>query len=291
MLFLAGSILLTSYLILAFKVLERLGLNAFQAIVFNYITCVATGAAFSGSIPYNMDAVSSGWFGWAMLMGSMFILLFNLVGVTARRTNVAVTSIAYKLSLVIPVVFGIYLYNDQMTALQWLGILAAVVSIILTCWAPYKTGGNNSNRYLLFVLPLVLFIGSGLLDTMIKFVEETYINDVNQNAYLISAFASAASIGLVVLMVQILRGKQRLNWKNVLAGVAIGIPNYFSIWCFIEFLKNSPWPSSAAIPLNNLGIILFSTLVASVFLRERLSRINLAGIAMSVLAILLIAFG
>ena len=36
---------------------------AFQAIVFNYIACVCTGAVFNGSFPVNSQAVQSPWFG------------------------------------------------------------------------------------------------------------------------------------------------------------------------------------------------------------------------------------
>jgi uncharacterized membrane protein len=69
------------------------------------------------------------------------------------------------------------------------------------------------------------------------------------------------------------------------------VPNYFSIWCLIHFLKQSPWPSSASIPLNNMGIVLFSTILAEIIFKERLSLINWIGVGISAIAIYLIAFG
>jgi drug/metabolite transporter (DMT)-like permease len=291
MLFLAGSIIFSSYLILAFKVLQRLGLDLFQAIVFNYLTCVITGSIVQGSFPINAVAISSGWFLWACLMGTIFILLFNLIGITTQRINVAVASVATKLSLIIPVVFSIYLYSESLLMLQWIGIALVLVAVLFTCWPNKQTAKKNTaQHFLLFLLPIVVFTGSGLLDTLIKFIETTYINEVNQNAYLVTAFAAAAFIGVVVLGVQVARGRQVIAWQNMVAGLLIGVPNYFSIWCLIHYLKISPWPSSAAIPINNLGIILFSTLVAAVIFKDKLSTINWVGIAVSVLAIYLIAF-
>jgi drug/metabolite transporter (DMT)-like permease len=79
--------------------------------------------------------------------------------------------------------------------------------------------------------------------------------------------------------------------KNLLAGIIIGIPNYFSIWCLVRFLKVSPWQSSASIPVNNMGIVLFSSVVAWLLFREKLSQINWLGIVLSLVAIYLIAFG
>ncbi|WP_207492860.1 EamA family transporter [Aridibaculum aurantiacum] len=292
MLFLAGSIILSAYLILAFKMLQRLGLDLFQAIVFNYITCVITGSFVHGAFPIDNVAYSSGWFWWACGMGTVFIILFNLIGITTQRINVAVASVANKLSLIIPVVFSIYLYNESLSNIQWLGIVLVLVAVIFTCWPNRQTERKNTaQHFLLYLLPLVVFAGSGLLDTMIKYVETTYLNEVNQDAFLVTAFASAASIGLATLLLQVIRGKQVLSPKTILAGILIGVPNYFSIWCLIQFLKISPWPSSAAIPLNNLGIILFGSLVASIVFKERLSAINVAGIAVSILAIYFIAFG
>ena len=108
MIYIIGSIILSSYLTLSFKVLQRLHINAFQAIVFNYIACVCTGAVFNGSFPVNNEAVHSSWFKWALLMGVMFISIFNVIGITTQKLGVAIASVANKLSLVIPFLFSIY---------------------------------------------------------------------------------------------------------------------------------------------------------------------------------------
>jgi drug/metabolite transporter (DMT)-like permease len=204
MFFLAGSIILTAYLTLAFKVLQRLGLDAFQAIVFNYFTCVITGSIVNGSFTIDADAVESGWFGWSCLLGCMFIVLFNLVAITTQRINVAVAAVAYKVSLVIPFIFSIFLYNENIAGKQWLGITAALVGVVFTFIPNDQTGKKNiANKSLLYLLPVILFIGSGLQDTIIQYVERTYLNDSNKNASLITSFSAAAIIGIVVLLVQV----------------------------------------------------------------------------------------
>jgi drug/metabolite transporter (DMT)-like permease len=141
------------------------------------------------------------------------------------------------------------------------------------------------------MLPLMLFFGSGLLDTMIKYVEQIFLNESNNNSYLITAFLAAASVGTIILGILVLQKKQRLSWKAVVAGIAIGVPNYFSIWCLIKVLKDYGTNSSAIIPINNMGIVLFSAVVAFIFFREKLSLLNWMGIVLSLVAIALIAFG
>jgi hypothetical protein len=112
MLYLIGSIILTSYLTLAFKVCEKYSVSIFQAIIFNYITCVITGSVVNGSFPVNGETMQTPWFGWACIMGAMFITIFNIVGLTTQKIGIAVTSVANKLSLIIPVVLSVYLYNE-----------------------------------------------------------------------------------------------------------------------------------------------------------------------------------
>ncbi len=293
MIYLLGSVVLTSYLTLSFKYCERHGVSIFQAIVFNYITCVITGSIVNGAFPINENTIQTPWFRWACLMGLMFISIFNVVGLTAQKMSVAVASVANKLSLIIPVVLSVYLYQESVTGWKLVGVVMALLAVALTCY-PEKRGGGIEEKSVqkwAYLLPIILFFGSGLLDALINHVQQTYGTDENYNAYLISGFFSAATIGTSILLFQYATKKLQFAWKHLIAGVLIGIPNYFSIWCLVKFLKNSPWESSASFPVNNMGIVLFSSVVAWLLFKERLSKMNWLGVALSLLAIYLIAFG
>ncbi len=293
MLYLIGSIVLTSYLTLAFKVCERYKVNIFQAIVFNYITCVITGSFVNGSFPVNATVMATPWFKWACVMGVLFVTIFNVIGFTAQKISIAVASVANKLSLIIPVILSVYLYNETVAGWKLAGVILALAAVVLTCYQTkqqeaQKEAGIKKWEY---ILPFALFIGSGLLDALINHVQKQYVTEENKNAYLISGFLSAAVIGSLLLLIQYSRRRQKFEVKHLLAGIIIGIPNYFSIWCLVRFLKQSPWQSSSSIPVNNMGIVLFSSVVAWLLFKERLSKINWAGIALSLIAIYLIAFG
>ena len=291
MIYLIGSIILTSYLTLSFKACERYGVNVFQAIVFNYITCVITGTIVNGAFPVHAENFKTPWFGWAMIMGAMFVSIFNVVAITAQKNGVAVASVANKLSLIIPVILSVYLYNETVAGWKAIGVALALLAVVLTCYAPNANSNKAKASKWVYVFPLILFISSGLLDALINHVQITFVNEHNNNDYLVSSFFSAATIGSLILAVQFIRKKQIFAWKNLLAGILIGIPNYFSIWCLVHFLKESPWQTSASIPVNNMGIVLFSAVVAWLLFKERLTKINWLGILLSLVAIYLIAFG
>jgi len=328
MLYLAGCILITAYLTISFKLAERWQVNAFQAIVFNYITCVITGSLFNGRFPLNAVTVREPWFKWAVLMGATFIFLFNIVAFTSRRIGVAITAVAYKLSLVIPFLFSIVLYGEKITALRIAGIVIALAGVYFTikparadrvsrpllirqgrATHPLAQSEHEQEARVghplgvahpasqpafskwLFIWPVILFAGSGLLDTMIKYVEQQYLNAANRNDFLVMAFVFAAAFGTLLLAFELLSGRQKFNARSVLAGIAIGLPNYFSIWFMVAALKQYPGNSSAIIPIINMGIVLSGTLAAVLLFRERLSPINYIGIILSLGAIALIAFG
>ena len=293
MIFLIGSIILTSFLTLWFKVIERYGISNFQVIVYNYFTAVITGSIVNGKFPVNNETVKLEWFPWAMVMGFIFIALFNVIGFTAQRIGVSVASVANKLSMVIPFLFSIYLYNEKATLLKVFGIILALVAVLLTCWPSndQKENGKKLRGILLFFIPAILFFASGMLDTMIKYVEHSYLTEENKNDYLISAFSSAALIGAITLIIRLATKKEKFELRAIIAGICLGIPNYFSIWCLVQVLKDYGDNSSAIIPINNMGIVLFSAVVAWVVFKERLSKVNWMGIILALAAIGLIAYG
>lgn len=292
MLYLIGSVILTSSLTIWFKVLAKWKIPTYQAIVYNYITCVVTGSFVNGSFPVDKNTFNQGWFPWALGMGIMFIALFNVIGFNAQKFGVAITSVANKLSLVIPFCFSIYLYNEKATAIKIAGIAIALLAVILTCWPGRREDGIRTEKTGLMIFMIgILFLGSGFLDTIIKYVEATYLGDHNKNDYLITAFGSAALVGIVSLLILYVTNKQKPDPKAILAGIGIGIPNYFSIWCLIQVLKDYGDNSSAIIPINNMGIVLFSAVFAWLVFAERLTKINWLGIALSLIAIAMIAYG
>jgi drug/metabolite transporter (DMT)-like permease len=290
LLLLIASILLTAWLFIALKITAGFGINNLQAIVYNYTVCVITGSVVNGSFPVNSSLIQQPWLPWALVMGCCFISLFNLGAFIVQKIGAAVATVSYKLSLVIPFVFSLYLYHEKYTALKICGVALALVAVWFTT-RPQKGSSGKRVNWLFWLMPLLLFVGSGLLDTMIKYVEHAYISPANQNAYLITSFCVAATVGFLILLFLFVTKRQKFSGRAVVAGICIGVPNYFSIWCLMGALKGYTGNSSAIIPINNMGIVLLTALVAWLVFKEKLSAINWAGIVLSLGAIALIAFG
>ena len=293
MIYLLGSILLSSSLTIAFKWCDRFKINKIQAILFNYLTCAITGSMVIGAVPDYTHYSLEPWFKYALIMGALFFVTFNLIALAVQKSGLAVASVASKLSLIIPFIVSIFLYNETAGWLKIAGIVLALIAVVLTLYpsnknnyTAQKTSGISFDK---IILPLMVFVGTGIVDTMVKYVQHHFITDINKDDFLISCFSAALAVGFFYLIIQLLRKKESFQPVSVLAGIAIGIPNYFSIWCLVRVLKNFGDSSSVIIPINNMGIVLFSAIVAWLVFKEKLTTTNWFGIALSIAAILMIA--
>jgi drug/metabolite transporter (DMT)-like permease len=288
MIYLFLSIISASYLILAFKFFERYNINLFQTIVINYVTCVITGAVVDQHTPEYLTWVSLPWFPNAAFLGCSFIIFFNLMGYITTHQGVTVTSIANKLSLVIPVCVSFYLYNETVTAIKIIGIILSLIAVVLSSIKDHGHQASFSMKLLFW--PFVLFIGSGINDSFVKYAQVNLLHENDFNAYNTVIFSFAAAIGLIASLYSLITNKQSFQWKAIPAGIILGVPNYFSIYFLLKTLQLPEWDSSIIFPINNIGVVAFSAIMAFVLFKEHMSTLNKIGLGLSVIAIIIMAY-
>ena len=143
---------------------------------------------------------------------------------------------------------------------------------------------------LYILLPVAVFAGSGMIDTLLKHVEKTYIPPADATSIVTTVFLMAALWGSAAWMFMKLSGNAfPLSKKEVMWGLALGLPNYFSMYFLVRTLSHFS-EASRIFPINNIGIAAATTLVGVLVFREKISRLNFAGILLAVIAILLISF-
>lgn len=288
MIYLLLSIISASYLILAFKVFERYNIDLFQTIVINYITCVITGSLFEQMVPDYARWMQQDWFWNAAVLGCSFIFFFNLMGYITTHQGVTVTSIANKLSLVITVAMSFYLYDEKITALKIIGILISLAAVVMSSIKDH--GHDTPFSWRLLFWPLILFIGSGMNDTLVKYAQVKLLDESEFNNYNIVIFSFSAGLGLLALLYRIIIQKHTPDVKAIPAGIILGVPNYFSIYFLLQTLKLPGWESSVIFPINNIGVVAFSAIMAYLLFKETMSKINLIGLGLALLAIVIMAY-
>jgi drug/metabolite transporter (DMT)-like permease len=110
---------------------------------------------------------------------------------------------------------------------------------------------------------------------------------------LFSAFglATAGILGFFILIIQLNQKKTRIELKNILAGIVLGIPNYFSIYLLISSYQSTGWKDSTVLSIINVSVVLISAFIGLLFFHEKINRLKLLGLICSLLAIALLYFG
>lgn len=277
-------IILNTYIFTVFKLFDKLKINALQAITVNYWTCVITGSIVDGYQPFTTELLAQNWAIHALFMGGYFIFTFNLMSYSTAKLGMTVTTVGNKLSLVIPVLFSYFLYQDSLGILKIAGIILAIPAVYM---ATKKTDTSIPTK---LFLPFLIFICSGLLDTALKYMQHYYLHSHElKSAFTITTFAVAAILGTIIILIKIGTKKDLFSFRNVIAGILLGIPNYFSILYLIKLFGSGFMQSSAIIPVNNIGIVVSTTLVAILVFKETRNWQRMLGITLAIIAILLIA--
>jgi drug/metabolite transporter (DMT)-like permease len=276
--------------LIVLKLFPKYGVDSLIAIIFNYVTAALTGILFmKGPFSFN-EIVHSSWFILSIPLGGLFIGVFYLMSVTAQRISISTTSIANKMSVAMPVLFSIIFLKQELSVFKAAGIVLALIAVYLSA----KRDKSNSTIKSLAWLPVLVFIGSGIIDTCINACNAYFIKSNDDAAmFTITTFLAAFGAGIIVILFRLLSkkttAKQIIGIKNVFAGIALGIPNYFSIYFIFKALDSSNFTSAQLFPLLNLSNVVLSALVAFLLFKEKLSPVNIAGIFLAVISIILIA--
>ena len=286
MLDLSLSILFSSLIFVIFKLFDTHKVQTIYAIIVNYITACLVGILFYKKPIQLYEIPKNDWFYGTLFLGILFILVFNLMAKTSQRLGVSVASVATKMSFVIPVILGLVLYNEKLSFFKTSGIILALAAVYFA--SVKDTPRAVQKRSLL--LPVMVFLGSGIIDASIKYMEENHVSTNEFPIFSATVFGAAACTGILFILLRSFKKPLKLNFKNVLGGIALGVPNFFSIFFLLRALQNETLNSASIFTLNNVAIVMFSTLLGIVLFKEKISPKNWGGILLAVISIILVAF-
>lgn len=280
MIYLLISILSSTAIFVVFKLLKKNNINTLHAIVVNYFTaCFCGYLLYKGAIVPS-EIIQSNWFVAAIMLGFLFIAIFNVMALTAQKNGLSVASVASKMSVIIPIVFGILVFNESVGFQKITGIIIALVAVYLTS---VKQKGNVVITQSIY-LPIILFLGSGIIDTSINYFAP------NDNIPLFSAtiFAMAAIIGVILSIGKGIESKSPYKLNVIPFGIVLGIVNYGSIHFLLMALRVENTESSTLFTINHIGVLALSTLIGLVLFKEKISKMNWIGIILALISILLV---
>ena len=266
-------------LFVLFKSFEVRRVALLPAIVINYFTALCCGLLISQ--PWAAGDLTLLW-APSFILSFLFISVFYLTGVSAQRAGVSPTTVASKMSLVLTVLFSVFVFKEDPGTLGWVGIGLALAGVVLSTWS-----AEGHARGSAWSLPVLLFFGNAAIDIGINVTQRTRTTPLTEAVFPTIVFGCAGVLGLLWS----LQRKEHHAFgdpRTWIAGVLLGMVNYGSLYFVVKALANSGLPSSSVFPLMNIGVILFGSAASMLLFKERLKPVHIAGIIVSVVAMALI---
>ena len=278
---LAFSAGLSVFIFLIFKWIANRKVNLAPVIVWNYITCVWVGTILLIPSPiFTVQAISKPGFFPIISLGVLFMITFLLMGMATAKSGAALSAVASKMSVSIPVVLALFLFAEHITPFGFMGILMALLAVFLISYQPQS--GKSLDRSLIWV-----FIGSGLVDTGMNAVKHAEYANWNNLQFAVLTFTGAAFTGLIYLALTV-QFNALWNRHSFLWGSFLGVINLFSIFAIYNALDVFKSKTAVFFTLNNVSVVLL-TFVVSLILGERFSKRSITGLALALLAIFLLS--
>jgi len=278
------TILLFNVLIIIFKMFEKYKVDNLQALIVNYLTAAGCSYFFLEQDFSLNHVLNSEWLYHAMIIGTLFIIVFNFYAFGTQKVGIAVTTVANKMSLIIPVCAALILYpNEEFTSLKGIAFILALVGIYLSST---KAGKLSFDKKYLWLIILV-FVGQGISDAIFNDFAQSFKEVLEKESYLffMTLFIIASISGILILSGKSFKGRKPLKLKSIFWGVIFGIPNFFSLLFFLRSLSDPNLNSSIVFPLVSMGVIVSSSFIGMLIFKEKLSRNNWIGILLSICAI------
>jgi drug/metabolite transporter (DMT)-like permease len=278
-------ILFSSSLFVIFKLFNTYKIQTLFAIITNYFIAGAFSTFFYTKTIDISLIPDKAWFFPTISLGFLFITVFYITARTSQEIGVSVASVASKMSLVIPVLVGVMLYKEDLGPIKVFGIVLALIAVYFSSLKnktiTVKTGT--------LVLPLLLFIGSGLVDTSIKYIQTTYVPKDEFPLFSTVVFTSAGVFGVLFILIRSYKIPLKINYRNILGGIVLGVFNYLTLHFLLRALQNDFSDSSSIFTINNVATVLFSTLLGILLFKEKLIPKNWIGIGLAVISIIIVA--
>ncbi|MDR0229553.1 MAG: EamA/RhaT family transporter [Flavobacteriaceae bacterium] len=276
-----GSVSVGIYL----KIVKKFNASILQMISFNYLITIICSYFFFNVdlsvIPVSLPIVTIS--SLAILLPSIFLVQFYSI----QYTGIIKTDIAQRLSLFIPIIAAIMIFNEVISSLRYIALAIGLIAVYFIVDKPHKNQIiEKKNRS--FIYPLFVFLGFGIIDIFFK--QLALYSIIPYTSSLFYVFAAAFVISILINIFFYLKNKQTnfLELKSILLGIPLGLLNFLNIVCYMKAHREFAESPTTVFAGMNFGVILLGTLVGYFLFNEKLSKKNVLGLIMALIAVTLI---
>ena len=224
--------------------------------------------------------VSSGalWTGGSM--GAIYFVAYFFAIYSIKVVGATSTTVVSVLSILFPIVVAAFVWDEIPNLQQMLGIGLALAALLLMAYRTEKQPHEKS----VWITPLIL-LGFFILCGCSRLSQETFkhVSDPDQRpTFVLAAFVVA---GIPSFLVLLLRRKKikKMEW---IIGISLGLTNMLQTHLILNCLEH--YPGFIVFPVVSAGAIIFTTIVATTLMKERLNPMTVTGIGLAVVALFML---
>ncbi|RXK52544.1 EamA/RhaT family transporter [Aquirufa rosea] len=286
MLYFILSVVFSVLLLVNFRIHAKYQVDTSLTILLNYPICFLTGWAVQpNALPFHWPDMP---FTIAMLaLGLGFVVTFLLTGYSTQKNGMATTSLANNISLVIPVLFNLLIWNRGGATWTWQVVAGLILAFGAIYFCSPALDGKGKNKSLTALL--LVFVGYGITNTAFNFLNaEVSVQAGGTIPFMLMIVLGAIVASVVEIIRGTILGNFTWNKASVWAAFPLGLPNFFSFYFLLKTLDYFNNNGAIVLPIFNIGVIVGSTAVAYLFFKEKISKRQGIGISLGCVAIVLL---
>jgi drug/metabolite transporter (DMT)-like permease len=283
-LYLLLSIFFNAILFVIIKSYAKCNIDALQALVINYLTAFLVGLFFLNNQKIDSQILEKNWIFGSIILGFIFIGTFYATTIASQRNGLSTASVASKMSIVIPILSGVFLFQEVLNSIKISGIILALIAVYFN--SKKEKGEIQASGNLLY--PALVFIGAGTIDASLKYLQSHFVPENEVGIFSSLTFLCAFFVGLFIISFQIIVNKAKIYGRNIIGGIVLGIPNFFSLYYLVKMLETKAFQSATLFTIHNIAIVILTSIVGVLFFNEKLNKRNIFGISLALLAIFLV---
>ena len=278
MLFLILSIICSVSVGVIFKVARRYSVNSTQIVAANYWFALAL-CYFFFSPDFTAAGVEAPW-GIYIALGFLLPSIFLFLAASIKHMGIVKTDAAQRLSLFIPILAAWLIFGEEFNTLKITAFGIAFPALLLILDKP---SDNTKNKW---IYPAIVLVGFGLIDILFKQI--ALFTNLPYTTSLFIVFGLALAIMTAVVAFEIGFKKAKLNYKSLLFGALVGVFNFGNILFYLKAHQSFAENPSTVFAGMNMGVIIIGSLTGIFIFKEKLSKMNYAGLFLALVAIVLI---
>lgn len=280
MLFLILSIFCSVIVGVIFKITRKYNSNPTQIVAFNYIMAL-TLCYFTFSPDFSEIDSKAPW-NIYIAIGVLLPFLFLFLVASIKHMGIVKTDAAQRLSLFIPIVAAWFIFKEEFNTYKVIGLLIGFTALLFIL---RKQTNNAENKW---IYPAVVLFGFGVIDILFKQI--ALYTTLPYPTSLFIVFSIALIIAVLIVLYELLIKKEQFNLKNIGFGALVGIFNFGNILFYLKAHKAFSDNPSTVFAGMNMGVIVLGSLIGVFFFKEKLSKLNFAGLILALIAIVFIVY-